>query len=197
MVTKEKEKPKMTQPAGNEVTDFYDIEVKRGLPTGSKNKGLFYHLVISNTDVGQWDDGRSRLDINTVVASGEYADKFGPRGTLSLGGYEGVRYTNGHPEGLPFKITASEQAETLVEFVKLIHPEPIAFDHTVGRTAAGDYIGLDDSALETIAEAIVGAEFIAKVREDKNGYMRWSHVHSMADPPKGFEVDTDASEFTL
>ena len=176
----------------NEITDFYDVEVapSEGLPTGTKNKGLFYHLAVTEATPDKWEDSRDRLDIRTEVVSGEYAGKYGPRNTYSLGGYEGAR------NGRPFVITAAQQADTLLKFVRAAHPERISFSRPVGKQA-GEYIGLDEVALADIAAAIVGSEFIAKVRNDKNGYMRWSDVHAMSDPPDGFEVEAGSQPFQL
>ena len=190
VATKEKERQMVQQ----DVTDFYDVEVQseEGIPTGIKNKGIFYHLAVTEGEVGSWDDGRVRLDIKTEVASGEYAGKYGPRKTFSLGGYEGTGRN-----GRPFTVSATAQADALVQFVRAAHPARISFTQPVGKTATGDYVGMDENTLADIAEAIVGAEFIAKVRTDAKGYLAWSHVHSLSAPPVGFELEAGATAFTL
>ena len=191
-MTQTKEKPMITK---EEITNFYDVEVQaqEGLPTGLKNKGVFYHLVITEAETGVWDNEQLRLDVRTEVVSGEYAGKFGPRNTFSLGGYEGVR-----SNGKAFVITAEAQADLLVKFVQTVHPERIDFSKPVGKNTSGEYIGLDEETLEEIAEAIPGGEFIALVKKDKNGYMGWSHIHALSDAPPGFELEANSSlEFTL
>ena len=176
-----------------DVTDFYDVQISEGgLPTGHRNKGEYYHLTITEAEVGEWDDGRPRLDIRTEVVGGEYAGKFGPRHTFSIGGYEGER-----ANGRRFKIEPGEQAAALIKFVQVVHPERITFSRPVGRTAAGEYIGVDADTLGELAAALVGCEFIAKVKLDKKDYMRLSDVHAVSDPPTGFAVEVDSQPFTL
>ena len=178
----------------SDVVDFYDLQVSDGgLPTGHKNKGEYYHLSITDAEVGAWDDGRPRLDLRTEVVGGEYAGKFGPRHTFSIGGFEGHRANNGRA----FTIEPAEQAATLIKFVQTVHPERIAFSKPVGRTSAGEYVGIDEGTLGEIAAALVDCEFIAKVKLDKKDYMRLSDVHAVGDPPDGFAVEVDSQPFTL
>lgn len=177
-----------------DVTDFYDVETKpTGLPTGSKNRGVYYSLAVVEAEVGEWDDGRPRLDLRTEVIAGEYTGKFGPLHSFSLGGYTGER-----EDGRPFTISPVEQIESLIKFTQTVHPERILFSKKVGwDNAASEYLGLDAETLGEIGTALVGYSFIAKVRLDKRGRMRMSDIHNPSDPPDGFESEAAAEPFVL
>lgn len=174
-----------------ELVDFYDADLevvtRENLPTGVKNKGAWYHLRVRGSAVGAWEDGRPRLDVNTEVASGEFEGAFGPRGTFSIGGYEAEK----------FKISAADQAKTLMSFVKAVHPTRVRWSHPVGFDADEEPVGLDEALLEEIAELVEDCELVALVKLDKNDYMRMSQYHSVEDPPEGFSFDEVSIEKEL
>ena len=145
-----------------------------------------YHLVVADALVGEWDDGRPKLDISTKVKSGQYADTFGPRHTWSLRDedFHGVSKA-----GKEFVIEAEKEKAKFVVAVtdimdglEVVLTNPESFDETM---------------LKEVARQIKGREFIANVTIDDNGYARMGRVYSMSAPPKGFTTSEVASSFSI
>ena len=177
-----------------DVTSFYDTDLStesHGLPSGLMNKGVYYHLTVTEAAVGSWDDGRPNLEIHTKVATGEFEGEFGPRKTFSIGGYEGKT-----GEGRKFVISAADQAKDLLAFVRAAHSARLQTRNVVGFDSAGAPVGVDEGLLHEISEIIEGCEVIALVKTDKNGYMRMSKYSAVDSPPEGFSVP-GALDFSL
>ena len=158
--------------------EFTDDELNPSLAKG------IYHLKARETTVDEWDDGRPRLNVNTIVVSGEKKGTFGPRITYSLGESDGTT-----ADGREFHISAEDELRKLRAAVKVMHdgkPDVVI-----------DVKGSDKDALKAIAKAIAGDEFIARVNIDKNGYPRAGKLYPMSAPPAAFNGNEKANGFKL
>jgi hypothetical protein len=158
--------------------DYTSDDLKQNLTAG------LYHLKINTAESGHWDDGRPNLTARTVVASGENAGKFGPMKTWSLGDSDGTR-----ADGTAFHIDGQDELKKLIRDITAIMDgeELVLSDHSV----------YDEVMLAEIARQIKGREFIAPVKEDKNGYDRAGKISAVSEPPKGFVSSEVQQEFTL
>ena len=147
----------------------------------------FYHLVVSEAIVTVWEsDGAPKLDINTKVKSGQFADSFGPRHTWTplFEDKHGVSKA-----GREYTIEASKNNAKLavnvmniMDGLEVVLTDPEAFD---------------ENMLKEIARQIKGREFIAKVTINEEGYSRMSRIYSMSVPPKGVKLDGVAAGFSI
>ena len=150
--------------------DFFALAEEDGsVPDGN------YHLKVVSAEVGEWDDGRARVDVNTEVMSGEYVGNYGPRLTWSIDGYEGVT-----GDGESFSIPAQRQRQQMASQALAIMG---AYSLTLTTPDQFDGVMLDE-----IAKAVVGKEFFASVKKDKGGYSRVRRVFALSNPPKGMAV---------
>ena len=165
----------------NSLQKFYEFTDDELNPT--LGKGI-YHLKARETTVDEWDDGRPRLNVNTVVVSGEKKGVFGPRITFSLGESDGVTV-----DGRAFHVDAQDELRKLRAAVKVMHdgkPDVVI-----------DVNGSEKAALASIAKQIAGDEFIARVNIDKNGYPRAGKLYPMSAPPAAFNGSEKANGFKL
>ena len=168
----------------SEVKDFYGTDTE-GETLGSKLPDGTYLLSVAETEVGEWDDGRPRLDISTKVIGGEFDGRYGPRLTLSVGGSSGVAKKTGKE----FTISDEDAAKRFRVTVKMIHPAAIRMRNS------GSY---DAAMLEDVGKALTDRDvFIARVKEDANGYPRIDRVNAVDDPPKGFTDPRLQSKFSI
>lgn len=146
----------------------------------------FYHLKVDETELGEWDDGRARLDFSTIVVSGAQAGRRGPKHQFTLGASSGVTQ-----EGRAFEISEDDARKRMTKQVDaMMNGKPIYL--------AGDASAMSDSdVLEGVGQQIVNMEFIGNVRIDKNGYPRIGQVFSMSQPPKGFTTSEHQKAFDL
>ena len=151
-----------------DLKSFYDYaDVVEGIPNGT------YHLRVTSAQMGEWDDGRTRLDFNTEVVSGEHAGDYGPRHTWTEPqDFEGVSR-----QGRAFTSTATKQAERMKPQISKVMG---AYELELTNPT-----GWDDQMFEEIGKQIVGKEFFGKVRNDENGYGKITSIFSLASPPKG------------
>ena len=153
-----------------ELKGFYDYtedELSLTLKKGT------YAFKVTEAKVGQWDDGRLRLDLQTQVSQGQYVGKFGPRITMNVETEDRtVEGANG-----TFEVNAEESRIQLRNRI----------DNIVdGRKLQLPNNKWDDVMLNAIAKQVKGAEFIATCDEDKNGYLRAQRIYAMSKPPKSF-----------
>jgi hypothetical protein len=145
-----------------------------------------YHLKIKDASVGEWDDGRSKLDVTTEVVSGAFAGKYGPRHTWSPRDEDFVGET---ADGREFVIEADKEKAKFV-----VQVQAIADGMDVVITNPNSF---DEAMLREIAQQIRGREFIANVTIDKNGYPRMGRLYPMSAPPKGFKAVEMAGSFSI
>lgn len=168
----------MTTPTLKGFNEYTADELRMDIPAGT------YHLRVHEAEVGEWDDGRVRLDVSTRVASGVHANKFGPRMTWSLGDSDIVT-----ADGREFHISAEDEAKKLIrDIIAIRNGKPVQL------TSPQVY---DERMLREIGKQITNDEFVATVGEDKNGYLKAKRVFSMSNPPKKFQMEADAAAFNL
>lgn len=148
--------------------DYTEDELRTTLPKDT------YHLRVTGYETGFWDDGRERVDVQTEVASGPHAGKFGPRKTWSLGDSDGVT-----ADGREFHVDGEDAAKGLIRDVNAITD-----GQRIALSNPGEY---NMAMLEEIGKQLVGREFVANVSEDKNGYARMGRIYPMSAPPKTFK----------
>ena len=144
-----------------------------------------YHLQIKDAVANVWDDGRDKLDINTIIKSGPLAGSFGPRHTWSPRDedFHGVAKATGREFTISFEKDRAKfvtQVTDIMDGLEVVLTDPSAFDAVM---------------LREIASQLKGREFIAVVSLDDNGYARMGRVYPMSAPPKGFA--TEASAFNI
>ena len=160
----------------SELKSFYDYvasDLKTTLPNGT------YLLKAKEGVMGEWGDGRPRLEVNTEVVEGEKTGMYGPRITWSLGDSDGVT-----ADGREFHVSAQSEMDKLVRDVRSMLDESNPKLTTPTQ--------FDEAMLGEIGAQVVGATFIAIVKEDKNGYPRASRLFSRSNPPKSYRSDAVA-----
>ena len=161
---------------------FYEYTTDELRNTLPKN---VYQLKVRETTVDEWDDGRPKLNISTVVVGGAFDGKFGPRHTWSLGDSDGVA-----KDGREFHVDGVEEAKKLIRDVRAIRD-----GKEVVLSSPGEY---DDRMLTEIGKQIIGDSFVASVSEDGNGYPKIrGRIYAMSAPPKTFKGEGAAKAFDL
>lgn len=172
----------MTTSSDNNLKGFYDYtdeDLRQTLPKGT------YHLRVREAEVGEWDDGRVRLDISTEVVSGEHVGKFGPRITWS----EPKDYDGETADGRGFHISAEDGRKQIVRDSRAIRD---------GRDLVlSNPTSFDERMLREIGHQITNDEFVANISEDKNGYARAGKLYPMSAPPKTFKGNEAVTMFSL
>tara|TARA_Y100000310_G_C20597116_1_gene771082 strand:- start:649 stop:1173 length:525 start_codon:yes stop_codon:yes gene_type:complete len=151
-------------------------DLKTGLDEG------VHHLKVTEAVQDYWDEEgeRARLNIQTEVVSGKSAGKFGPRHSFSIGEASGTT-----ANGREWEITGEDSAKRLFkQVVKGIHDGK--------ELVLSNPMVVNATMLSEMAAQIVGDEFLAMVKEDKNGYDRIMQFHSLINPPKRIKVPADA-----
>ena len=166
------------------IKDFYDWtedDLRTNLPAGN------YHLKVTKSSVGEWDDGRPRLDIQTEILSGEHVGMYGPRHTWNAGEFSGTANAGTDSER-KFTITAEQNAKLLVRNMQAIHQGELSISNP----------GLYNKAMfEEIASQLVDDEFIASVKTNRKGYDTIGRFFSVSEPPDGFMTDGELAEWSL
>ena len=167
------------------IKDFWEYtaeDISNSAPAPTKGS-VAYHVKVREAEVNEWEDGRTRLDISTEVASGEHSGKFGPRITWSEPrDYEGVT-----KDGREWSTTEeAETAKIAVQLKAIMDGQTFPIQQPIR-----------EESFKAIGRRVVGREFIVNVKEDDNGYLRVTRVFAMSDPPKTFKGSAAASTFSL
>ena len=142
-----------------------------------------YHLRATTVALGEWDDGRERLDVTTEVVSGEYAGQYGPRITWTIP----QEFSGTTGDGREFTSSVESQKRKISNQVTaVVDGEEIVLS---------DHLTFDTTMLEEIGTQVEGREFFAIVKRDKNDYPKISRIRPLSDPPKG--VDATAGGFSI
>jgi len=155
--------------------EFYNItkdDLDPNIPNGA------YCLKVTRHEVGEWEDGRQRVDLSTEVVSGDFAGRFGPRVTWTLGEFEGDGWA-----------TTSDQARN-----KMIVQANAIKDGDVLISQNGLS---DEDLLDEVATQVKGCQFVATVERDKNDYPRVKRVFPMSAPPKSFNGMAPKKKFSV
>lgn len=128
-----------------------------------------YHLRATGVTVGEWDDGRPRLDLTTEVVCGEFEGFRGPRITLS----HGPLVKDGEE-----RVTEEQSRARLVQTLTIINTD----------IDLGDG-GFDAEMYMLASKQLVGKSFYARVGRDPNNdnfdRVRMP-LYALGNPPRNF-----------
>jgi len=140
---------------------FYQYTEDELNPKAPKGK---YLVRVASTEVGEWPakDGAKpqlKLDISTIIMDGPHQGKFGPRITLSIGGY-----TIAAKGDRPAKTVTDDEAGA--EFFRTTTAM------LNGKPPVIDVDAEDSDTLRQVAKQLVKANFRVNAYIDDKGYMR-------------------------
>jgi hypothetical protein len=156
--------------------DYISNDFSETLPEGT------YRLRVREASVGEWPDGRPRLDITTEVMEGEFKGRYGPRHQWSIGDSDGVTH-----EGVEFHVDGEREKMKLGIQVTAIHNGK--------QLNLTNDTSFDSTMLTEIGKQITGDEFIGVVVTDRKGYPKIATkgVYSMSSPPSTYKSTTNFS----